>query len=55
MDYCEYVNENSTSNDEKNELHIILVLETRVEYYLSPNGMKGLTIKQNKHKIKQKI
>ncbi|PKK63713.1 hypothetical protein RhiirC2_788511 [Rhizophagus irregularis] len=55
MDYCEYVNENSTSNDEKNELHIILVIGVKVEYYLSPNRMKGLTIKQNKHEIKQKI
>ncbi|GET65282.1 hypothetical protein RhiirA5_447034 [Rhizophagus irregularis] len=51
MDCCEYVNENFTFSDKKNELRIMLIL-ARVEYHLSPNEMKSLTIKQNKHKIK---
>ncbi|GET56297.1 hypothetical protein GLOIN_2v1766411 [Rhizophagus irregularis DAOM 181602=DAOM 197198] len=31
MDCCEYVNENSTTSDEENELHIILVLGAKFQ------------------------
>jgi hypothetical protein len=38
MDCCEYVNENSTSSDEKNELRIMLVLGAKFQTWEELEG-----------------
>ncbi|CAB4493414.1 unnamed protein product [Rhizophagus irregularis] len=40
MDCCEYVNENSTTSDEENELHIILVLGAKFQTWESKKSIK---------------